>query len=134
MAGVHAKINRDEFWRGSPYHGAIGNQRKAMMRREPRRTIDRWSHDARPRSNEMRAERQQLEIPQRTRPRQVRLAKTDRCLWVLLAHLWTVMANALVIVQPETVIGWHREGLRLGWTWKRRRRMGGPPCPSTSAR
>ncbi len=36
----------------------------------------------------------------------------------------------LVIVKPATVIGWHRKGFRLYWTWKSRRRRGGrPPIP-----
>jgi len=36
----------------------------------------------------------------------------------------------LVIVKPETVIGWHRKGFRLYWTWKSRRCRGGrPPIP-----
>ena len=36
----------------------------------------------------------------------------------------------LVIVTPETVIGWHRKGFRVYWTWKSRRRGGGrPPIP-----
>ena len=36
----------------------------------------------------------------------------------------------LVIVKPETVIGWHRKGFRLYWSWKSRRRKGGrPPIP-----
>jgi transposase InsO family protein len=34
----------------------------------------------------------------------------------------------LVIVKPETVIGWHRKGFRLYWTWKvRHGRPGRPP-------
>jgi transposase InsO family protein len=33
----------------------------------------------------------------------------------------------LVIVKPETVVGWHRKGFRLFWTWKSRRRRGGRP-------
>ena len=36
----------------------------------------------------------------------------------------------LVIVKPETVIGWHRKGFRLYWTWKSQQRRGGrPPIP-----
>jgi len=31
-----------------------------------------------------------------------------------------------LIVKPETVIGWHREGFRLYWTWKSRPRNGRP--------
>jgi putative transposase len=74
--------------------------------------------------------RHQLEVLQRTRPRRVRLATTDRWLWVLFAHLWTGWRTALVIVKPETVIAWHRRGFRLWWTWKSRRRMGRPTVPT----
>jgi hypothetical protein len=38
-------------------------------------------------------------------------------------HGWRA---ALVIVKPETVIAWHRQGFRLYWTWKSRRRTGRP--------
>ena len=31
-----------------------------------------------------------------------------------------------MIVKPETVIGWHRQGFRLVWMWKSRRRVGRP--------
>jgi hypothetical protein len=34
-----------------------------------------------------------------------------------------------VIVKPETVIAWHRRGLRLFWTWKSHRRFGRPTVP-----
>ncbi len=34
----------------------------------------------------------------------------------------------LVIVKPDTVIGWHRKSFRLYWTWKSRRRKGGRPA------
>ncbi|MGC1295491.1 MAG: hypothetical protein WA869_10645 [Alloacidobacterium sp.] len=26
--------------------------------------------------------------------------------------------NALVIVKPETLIGWHRKGFKLFWKWQ----------------
>jgi transposase InsO family protein len=32
----------------------------------------------------------------------------------------------LILVKPETVVGWHREGFRLYWTWKSRNRGGRP--------
>ena len=35
-----------------------------------------------------------------------------------------------MIVKPETVIAWHRQGLRLFWTWKSRQRGGRPPVPA----
>src|SRR5262249_42921128 len=37
--------------------------------------------------------------------------------------------NGLVIVKPETVIGWHRSGFRLFWRWKSRSRGGRPKVP-----
>jgi hypothetical protein len=37
--------------------------------------------------------------------------------------------NALVIVEPETVIRWHRAGFRLLWRWKSRCRGGRPKVP-----
>ncbi len=58
------------------------------------------------------------------------LRSTDRMLWVLLSRLLPNWRETLVIVKPETVIGWHRKGFRLYWTWKSRRRIGGrPPVP-----
>lgn len=79
---------------------------------------------------EVLALRHQLKVLQRTRPRRVRLTKTDRWLWVVLARLWTGWRTALVIVKPETVIAWHRRGFRLWWAWKSRRRMGRPTVPA----
>ena len=70
--------------------------------------------------------RHQLEVLQRARPQRVRLAKTDRLLWVLLSRFWTGWRTALVIVRPETVIAWHRRGFRLWWAWKSRHRLGRP--------
>src|SRR4030088_2259463 len=77
---------------------------------------------------EVLALRHQLQVLQRSRPRRVRLAKTDRCLWVLLSRIWTGWRTALVIVRPETVIAWHRRGFRLWWAWRSRRRMRRPPA------
>jgi hypothetical protein len=59
--------------------------------------------------------------------------QTGGWLWVVLAHLWTGWRTALVIVKPETVIAWHRQGFRLWWTWKSRRRLGDRPCQPASA-
>jgi putative transposase len=36
------------------------------------------------------------------------------------------LRSALHIVQPESVIAWHRQGFRLFWTWKSRHRSGRP--------
>jgi len=43
---------------------------------------------------------------------------TDRMLLVLLARLVRAWQHALVIVQPETLLRWHREFFRLYWKRK----------------
>jgi len=38
--------------------------------------------------------------------------------WVWLSRVWSGWRSTLAIVQPETVLAWHRAGFRLFWTWK----------------
>src|SRR3954453_19858154 len=76
---------------------------------------------------EVLALRHQLQVHQRSRPRRLHLAKADRWLWACLSCSGSGWRTALVIVKPETVIAWHRQGFRLLWTWKSRRRLGRPP-------
>jgi hypothetical protein len=56
--------------------------------------------------------RHQLAVLQRTAPRP-RLRPSDRLFCVLLARLWHGWAEAVSIVQPETVIRWQRAGFTL---------------------
>src|SRR6478672_3354701 len=93
-------------------------------------TLRTWAHSRAALQLEILALRHQLQILQRTRPRRVRLAKTDRWLWARLSRIWTGWRTALVIVKPETVIAWHRQGFRLWWGWKSRRRIGRPSAPA----
>ena len=44
--------------------------------------------------------------------------KTDRFLLLLLARMMRTWKQALLIVQPETVLRWHRELYRLFWKHK----------------
>src|SRR5215469_6274236 len=60
--------------------------------------------------------RQQLAVMKRQCPRS-RLRATDRWFWVGLLWTWPNWRKALLLVRPETVIGWHRRGFRLFWTW-----------------
>src|SRR5438105_3495276 len=76
---------------------------------------------------EVLALRHQLQVLQRSRARRVRLAKADRWLWAWLSRSWTGWRTALVIVKPDTVIAWHRQGFRVFRTWKSRRRIGRRP-------
>src|SRR6476660_6018301 len=78
---------------------------------------------------EVLALRHQLQVLQRSRQRRLRFATEDRWLWAWLSRSWSSWRTALVIVEPETVIAWHRQGVRLFWTWKSRRRSGRPPVP-----
>ncbi len=67
--------------------------------------------------------RHQLLVLQRSNSgHHVRLHGTDRLFWVWLSRLWTDWQSALIIVKPETVMSWHRQGFRLNWRWKSRQR------------
>ena len=46
--------------------------------------------------------------------------KTDRMLLVLLARMVHTWKQALFIVQPETLLRWHRQGFKLFWRYKSR--------------
>ena len=63
--------------------------------------------------------RQQLIILRRQVKRPV-FKKTDRILLVLLARAVRTWKQALFIVQPETLLKWHRQGFRLFWKYKSR--------------
>jgi putative transposase len=72
--------------------------------------------------------RHQLTVLQRNpRPKRIRLHNIDRCLWVWLTRRWANWRSALIMVKPETVIGWHRQGFRWYWTWKVRHGKAGRP-------
>src|SRR5437667_1504423 len=58
--------------------------------------------------------RHQLTVLQRTPyPKRLLLNPTDRCFWVWLSRFWSGWRSALIIVKPETVIGWHRRGFQV---------------------
>ena len=64
---------------------------------------------------------QQIAVLKRKRPRP-RLTRFDRFFWTTLRQLWSRWSDVLVIVKPETVVGWHRAGFRLYWRWRSRSR------------
>jgi putative transposase len=63
--------------------------------------------------------RQQLIILRRQVKRPT-CTKTDRMLLVLLARMVRTWKQALFIVQPETLLRWHRQGFKLFWKYKSR--------------
>jgi putative transposase len=69
--------------------------------------------------------RQQLAVWKARQPRP-RLSAMDRMFWVLLSRLWTSWRHSLLVVRPQTVVGWHRQGFRRYWAWKSWRRSGRP--------
>jgi putative transposase len=77
--------------------------------------------------------RQQLAVLTR-RVKRPQLRSTDRLFWVLLARAWQDWRSALIIVQPDTVVRWHRQWLRRRWTRLSQRRRPGRPSTSSSIR
>ena len=74
--------------------------------------------------------RHQLNVLKRSVKRRPKLTTADRLLWAVLSQIWRDWRSAVVIVQPETVIAWHRKGFRLYWMWKSRHGEGRPTiCP-----
>jgi transposase InsO family protein len=73
--------------------------------------------------------RHQLNVLRRRVPSKPKLAMADRLLFVWLYRLFPSVLNAIAIVRPETIIRWHRTGLRLYWRWKSRARGGRPKVP-----
>jgi putative transposase len=70
--------------------------------------------------------RHQLLVLQRSVARP-RLSRWDRILWVWLSRVWVGWRSTLAIVQPATVLAWHRQGFRLFWRWKSRPNPVGRP-------
>ena len=62
--------------------------------------------------------RHQIGVLRRSAKKRPKLTVADRVFWAWLSGAWADWRSALVIVKPETVIAWHREGFRLFWTWK----------------
>jgi putative transposase len=93
-------------------------------------TLRTWARSRAALRLEVLALQHQLQVLQRSRPRRLQLAKTDRWFWVVLSRLWTGWRTALVMVKPETVIAWHRRGFGLWWAWRSRGRIGRPTEPA----
>jgi putative transposase len=77
--------------------------------------------------------RHQLMVLQRSLPRP-RLRRRDRLFWVCLSSLWSKWRASLILVQPATVLAWHRRGFQLYWRWKSRLPPAGRPPISLEIR
>ena len=70
--------------------------------------------------------RHQLSIALRRAPPRLRLRGSDRALLVWMISLWPSLLGAAQVVQPETILRWHRAGFTAFWRWKSRKRAGRP--------
>ena len=67
--------------------------------------------------------RHQLEVLSRSRPR---LRPADRLMWSWLSQAWPRWRRHLVIVQPDTVVRWHRTAWSTGGGKSRGAKPGRP--------
>ena len=70
--------------------------------------------------------RYQLTIALRHAPPRLRLRGSDRALLVWMTRVWPSLLSAVQVVQPETILRWHRAGFKMFWRWKSRLRAGRP--------
>ena len=67
--------------------------------------------------------RQQLVVLTR---RQIRPRRrdADRRFWVFACQWFSGWRRSLIVVRPDTVVGWHRKGWKAYWRWRSRRLVG----------
>ena len=70
--------------------------------------------------------RHQLIVLRRNVHGRVRLTNNDRWFFIQLYRWFPSILQVLTIVQPETLVRWHRAGFRYYWRWKSRPRGGRP--------
>src|SRR5450830_780316 len=70
--------------------------------------------------------RHQLIVLRRKVRGRVRLTNNDRWFLIQLYRWFPSILQDLTIVQPETIVRWHRAGFRCYWRWKSLRRGGRP--------
>jgi hypothetical protein len=74
--------------------------------------------------------KQQIIVLRRGKPNRMSFLAVDRFILGWVCRLFSKAHDALAIVRPDTVVRWHRAGLRLFWRWKSRRRLGRPAVPT----
>src|SRR6476659_6413173 len=68
--------------------------------------------------------RHQLNIALRQSPKRLQLRASDRALMVWMTRMWPSLLGLTQVVQPATILRWHRSGFRAHWRWKSRGRPG----------
>jgi Integrase core domain len=71
--------------------------------------------------------RHQLVVLRRKLKGRARLTNNDRWFLVQLYRWFPSILQVLTIIQPETLVRWHRAGFGSYWRWKSHRRGGRPP-------
>src|SRR2546428_9050417 len=70
--------------------------------------------------------RHQLTVLTRPTRKRLGMRTRDKLLWVVVRRVCGAWRRHLVLVRPETVVGWHRRGWRLFWRWRSRCPLGRP--------
>jgi hypothetical protein len=70
--------------------------------------------------------RHQLTVLRRKVRGRVQLTSSDRWFFIQLYRWFPSVLRAITIIQPETLVRWHRAGFRQFWRWKSRS-LGGRP-------
>src|SRR5947209_18747635 len=70
--------------------------------------------------------RQQLIVLQRKVRGRVQFTNSDRLFFIQLYRWCPSVLKAMMIIRPETLVRWHRAGLRRYWRWKSRSAGGRP--------
>jgi len=70
--------------------------------------------------------RHRLNISLRRSSPRLRLRGSDRALLIWMTRLWPSLLGMAQVVQPETILRWHRAGFKAFWRWKSRSRAGRP--------
>ena len=79
--------------------------------------------------------RHQIAVLERSGTRRPCFRLWDRLFWILFSRWWPQWRDSLIIVQPETVLRWRREGWSALWRYRSRGRWrGGRPRVSSEVR
>jgi transposase InsO family protein len=73
--------------------------------------------------------RHQLNVLRRRSLKRPTFSNLDRLIFAGLYAVAPRILSALAIVEPQTVVRWHRAGFRLFWRWKSQSRSGRPRIP-----